>query len=40
TDPGYILQVLEDVMNGATYYQSKDNEAVSIVENRGESLEI
>jgi DNA-binding NarL/FixJ family response regulator len=40
TDPGCILQVLDDVMNGATYYQSKDNEDVSIAKVRGESLEI
>ncbi|MHA6481785.1 response regulator [Paenibacillus sp. strain BS8-2] len=37
TDPGYILQVIHDVMNGSTYYQSKDNKLAASSENRGVS---
>lgn len=39
TDPGYILQIIENVMNGANYYQSKDNEALPAAESRGNSVE-
>lgn len=39
TDPGQILLVIQRVLGGATFYQSRENEALPRTNNRSEWLE-